>query len=161
MTHIRGGGLVKLASSTVGMMAAICLICAGAMAGEFYEPGGVAIRGYDPVAYFEERRPVKGSSTWTAQFQGSTFYFASAANRDAFTADPERYAPQYGGFCAFGAAKGYKAKTDPDAFSLVNGKLYLNYSLNVRALWQEDIPGYIAKGDKNWPDVRKTTRVRE
>lgn len=152
---------MKLAACAVGMVAAIARIGAVASAGEFYEPNGVAIRGYDPVAYFEDRRPVKGSATWTAQFQGSTFYFASAAHRDAFTADPERYVPQYGGFCAFGAAKGYKAKTDPDAFSLVNGKLYLNYSLSVRGLWQEDIPGYIAKGDKNWPDVRKTTGVRE
>lgn len=152
---------MKLAACAVGMVAAICLICAVAAAGEFYEPNGIAIRGYDPVAYFEERRPVPGSPRWTAQFQGSTFSFASAAHRDAFTADPERYAPQYGGFCAFAAAKGYKAKTDPDAFSLVNGKLYLNYSLSVRELWQEDTDGYIAKGDKTWPEIRKTTKVRE
>lgn len=137
-------------------------VCANhGLAGEFYEPGGVAIRGYDPVAYFEERRPVQGTPSWTFEFHGSTFYFASAAHRDAFMAAPERYTPQYGGYCAFGAAKGYKAKVDPEAFSLVNGKLYLNYSVSVREQWLEDVPGYVAKADKNWPEVRKITKVHE
>lgn len=143
--------------ATMALKAALAV----AMAGEFYEPGGVAIRGYDPVAYFEERRPVKGSPSWSVQFQGSTFYFASAAHRDVFSAAPEQYAPQYGGFCAFGAAKGYKAKIDPDAFSLVNGKLYLNYSVSVREQWLENVPGYIAKADRNWPQVRSTTKIYE
>jgi YHS domain-containing protein len=160
MTNAQGG-IMKFAAEIMGVAAAVGLLGAVAMAGEFYEPNGVAIRGYDPVAYFEERRPVQGTPSWAAQFHGSTFHFVSAAHRDAFMAAPEHYAPQYGGFCAFGAAKGYKAKVDPDAFSLVNGKLYLNYSLSVREQWLEDVPSYIAKADRNWPEVRKATKVHE
>jgi YHS domain-containing protein len=77
-------------------------------AGEFYEKNSVALRGYDPVAYFQDHRPVPGSAQYTATYEGSQFHFASAANLDRFIAQPERYAPQYGGFCAFGMAKGYK-----------------------------------------------------
>jgi YHS domain-containing protein len=126
-----------------------------APAGEFFEPGGIAIRGTDPVAYFKENRPVKGAKSITATYRGSVFRFASAANRDAFVAAPERYAPQYGGFCAYAAALGYKASIDPDAFSIVDGKLYLNFNKPTEALWRKDIPGYIKKGDANWPAVSK------
>lgn len=128
---------------------------ATAFAGAFYEKDGAAITGYDPVAYFKEDKPVKGSAAYTASHMGSIFRFASAANRDAFTADPDRYAPQYGGFCAYAVAKGYKAKIEPDAYTLVDGKLYLNYDQRVRAQWRKDIPGYIRQGDKNWPEVSK------
>ena len=125
------------------------------LAGEFFEPGGIAIRGTDPVAYFQENRPVKGSENFTATHRGSVFRFASAANRDAFVAAPERYAPQYGGFCAYAAALGYKASIDPDAFTIVDGKLYLNFNKPTQALWRKDIRGYIKKGDANWPAVSK------
>jgi YHS domain-containing protein len=99
-----------------------------AVAGEFFEEDGVAIRGYDPIAYFAEMKPVKGLAEFHAEYQGSTFYFSSAAHRDTFTASPDKFAPQYGGYCAFGMAKGYKAVIDPDAFTVVGDKLYLNYS---------------------------------
>ncbi len=130
-------------------------------AGEFYEKNGVALKGYDPVAYFQVHRPVAGSAQYTATYQGSRFKFASAANRDRFVAEPQRYAPQYAGFCAFGMAKGYKASIDPEAFTIVEGKLYLNYSPAVRVLWQQDIPGNIAKADQNWPQVRHSTKVTD
>ena len=126
-----------------------------AAAGEFFETGGIAIRGTDPVAYFKENRAVRGSEQFTATYRGSVFRFASAANRDAFTAAPERYAPQYGGFCAYAVAQGYKASIDPDAFSVIDGKLYLNFNKPTHALWQKDVPGYIRKGDANWPAVSK------
>ncbi len=136
------------------------LLCAPAsMAGEFYERDGAAIRGYDPVAYFTERKPVKGSARHASEYKGARFLFASPANRDAFDADPARFAPQYGGFCAYAVSKGYKAKSDPDAWSIVGGRLYLNYDTNVRALWQEDVPGHIQKADRNWPAVSALTRV--
>jgi len=147
---------------TVMMAAAAALLASGhAGAGEFFETNGVAIRGYDPVAYFTERKPVKGSGAYTAEHRGSRFHFASQANRDAFTADPARYAPQYNGFCAFGVAGGYKAAIDPAAFTIVENKLYLNYDRNVQRKWSADIPGYIVKADRNWPKVAGQTKVIE
>lgn len=134
---------------------AMFLVSAIAWAGAYFENGGVAIRGYDPVAYFKQDKPVKGSSAYTATHEGSTFHFASAANRDAFAADPGKYAPQYGGFCAYAVANGYKAKIEPDAFTIVNGKLYLNYDQSIQQRWRRDVPGYIKKGDHNWPEVSK------
>lgn len=132
-----------------------------AWAGEYFEKDGVALRGHDPVAYFSDNKPVMGSSEHQAQHQGSTFYFANKGNRDAFVADPARYAPQYGGFCAFGVAGGYKAATDPAAFSIVEGKLYLNYNREIQKQWSADRPGFIAKADKNWPAASKQTKVHE
>ena len=112
---------------------------------------GAAIRGYDPVAYFTEGKPVEGSRTFTHQWKGATWRFASAQNRDAFAAAPDKYAPQYGGYCAYGVANGYTVSTVPEAWSVIGGKLYLNYSLGVRADWLKDVPGYIRKADGNWP----------
>ena len=132
-----------------------------ATATQLFERNGLAIDGYDPVAYFTERKPMKGAPEFQAEFQGATFQFASADHRDRFAADPEKFAPQYGGYCAYGTAKGYKAKIDPEAFTVVHGKLYLNYSDAVRARWLSDIPGYIQRADANWPEVQKHTRVQE
>lgn len=132
-----------------------------AFAGEYFEREGVAIGGYDPVAYFTEMKPVKGTAKFHAEHQGSTFYFSSAAHRDMFLANPAKYAPQYGGYCAFGMAKGYKASIDPAAFTVVGDKLYLNYNGTVRALWVLDIQGYVKKADQNWPEVRKTASMTQ
>jgi YHS domain-containing protein len=129
--------------------------------GEFYEKAGVAIQGYDPVAFFTVGKPVKGSPEYTAAYKGSVFHFASLAHREAFTANPAQYAPQYNGFCAFGTAKGYKAAIDPTAFTVVHDKLYLNYSQDIHRQWSADIPGLVAKADKNWPAVSRQTRVIE
>jgi hypothetical protein len=89
------------------------------------------------------------------------FHFATQANRDAFAADPARYAPQYNGFCAFGVAGGYKAAIDPAAFTVVDNKLYLNYNKDVQKKWSADIPGFVAKAEKNWPKVAAQTKVIE
>ena len=132
-----------------------------AFAGEFFEEDGVAIRGYDPIAYFAEMKPVKGLAEFHAEYQGSTFYFSTATNRDRFTMQPDEFAPQYGGYCAFGMAKGYKAVIAPAAFTVVDDKLYLNYSESVRSQWKLDIPGYIHQANANWPDVKKLTKVYE
>jgi len=113
----------------------------------------VAASGYDVVAYFTDRRPVEGSREFTAGHDGATWRFASAANRDAFEADPSRYAPQYGGYCAWAVSQGYTASTVPEAWKIVDDKLYLNYSKGVQARWETDIPGHIAKADTNWPEV--------
>jgi len=143
---------------------ALALLAAPALAvqaGEYFETDGLALRGHDPVAYFKENRPVLGRAEFTAQHQGSTFRFASPAHRAAFVADPAKYAPQYGGFCAFGTAGGYKATIDPAAFTIADGKLYLNYNREVQKQWSADQPGFIAKADRNWPSVSKQTKVFE
>ena len=113
-----------------------------------------AAGGYDPVAYFNEGQPVEGDSDHAHEWMGATWYFASAENRDLFAADPERYAPQYGGYCAWAVANGYTAKIDPQAWAVVDEKLYLNYSLDVQQQWRQDVPGNITKGDANWPGIR-------
>jgi YHS domain-containing protein len=115
---------------------------------------GSAIEGYDPVAYFEEGKPVEGDSEHAYEWMDATWYFASAENRDLFAADPEKYAPQYGGYCAWAVSQGYTAKIDPQAWAVVDDKLYLNYSLDVQKQWQQDVPGNITKADANWPDIR-------
>ncbi len=112
-----------------------------------------AIRGYDPVAYVKQQQPVKGDRNYTVRWNGADWYFASAANRDAFKADPERYAPQYGGYCAYGVAQGYAPPTDPSAFRVVDGKLYLNLSPYVAKKWDEDIQGNVRDANKNWPSL--------
>jgi YHS domain-containing protein len=114
-----------------------------------------AIRGYDPVAYFNYGAAIKGSPRITHEWRGATWHFAHAENRDKFAADPEKYAPQYGGYCAYGVAQGYAVEIEPGAWSIVGGKLYLNYSSGIKERWQKDVPGYLRKADANWPKVLK------
>lgn len=121
----------------------------------FTSRGNLAIRGYDPVAYFTEGKAVKGEKDFTLGWQGADWRFASAENRDRFSEDPEKYAPQYGGYCAWAVSRNYTAPTDPDAFTLVDGKLYLNYNKRVMRQWLEDRDANIESADKNWPTVLK------
>lgn len=121
-----------------------------------YVKDGAAIGGYDAVAYFTEGKPIKGDSTFKVTYEGASWFFASKENADKFKAAPEKYAPQYGGYCAFGCSRGYKAKTSPDAWTIVDGKLYLNYNTEVRETWNNDHQGYIQKADANWPKVKDT-----
>ena len=113
----------------------------------------VAIGGYDAVSYFDESKPVAGEKSITHEWNGAVWRFASAENRERFVADPEAYAPQYGGYCAFAVSKGYTAAGDPEAWTVWEGKLYLNYNKSVREKWRTDIPGNVAKGDENWPGL--------
>jgi len=113
----------------------------------------VAVEGHDPVAYFTEGRPVKGERAFSTEYNGAEFRFASQANLDTFLADPVKYAPQYGGYCAWAISQGYTAKGDADHWSIVDGKLYLNFNQSVQDTWEEDIPGFIALSDSNWPMV--------
>ena len=120
-----------------------------------YQKNGVAIKGYDPVAYFTSNGPVKGNAEFSHTYKGATWHFASAENREKFKSDPDKYAPQYGGYCAYAVSKGSTAKIEPDAWKIVDGKLYLNYSKGIQKKWEKDIPGYIKKADANWPAVLK------
>lgn len=114
---------------------------------------GAAIRGYDPVTYFTQGQPVAGNRDQSLIWNGAEWRFSTQATRAAFEADPTAYTPQYGGYCAYAVSRGYTASTDPQAWRIVDGRLYLNYSLRVRRLWEKDIPGNIASGDENWPGV--------
>ncbi len=145
MSHIKRGIALTLLS--------LCL--SRAWAGEFYEVDGFALGGYDPVAYFETARPTKGLAALGHQYRGSTFLFSSQENRHKFVAAPEKYAPQFGGFCALGTANGYKVKTEPDAFKVVDGKLYFNYNRKVLEMWTQDQAGYIRRANENWPEVSR------
>jgi len=111
----------------------------------------VAVNGYDVVGYFTESRHVQGNADFAIEWMGAIWQFASAGNRDLFASSPEAYAPQYGGHCAYAAAKGALASTVPEAWTIVEGRLFLNYSLGVRDLWRQDIAGNIIKADANWP----------
>ncbi|HIG22738.1 YHS domain-containing (seleno)protein, partial [Henriciella sp.] len=114
-----------------------------------------AVEGHDPVAYFTEGRPVKGSRDFTTKYQGAEFRFASRENLDTFLADPEKYAPQFGGYCAWAVSEGYTAKGDADYWAIVDGKLYLNYNKNVQNLWEQDRAMHIDRANTNWPEVLK------
>ena len=112
-----------------------------------------AVEGYDPVAYFTEGKPVKGDKDFTFEYQGADFRFASAENLALFKADPTKYAPQYGGYCAWAVAQGKTAKGDADHWRIVDGKLYLNYNGSIQKKWEADIDGFITAADANWPTV--------
>ncbi len=123
--------------------------------GVVYTSWGKAIKGYDPVAYFTEGKPVEGKSDFTHTWMGATWRFVSAANRDKFAAMPDKFAPQYGGYCAWAVSQGYTASTDPDAWKIVDGKLYLNYSKGIQQRWQDGGPHkLIVAGDKHWPKLK-------
>jgi len=113
----------------------------------------VAVSGYDTVAYFTAGKPTKGDDAIIATYKGATYRFANVANRDAFLANPAKYAPQYGGYCAWAVGHGYTAKSDPTAWKIVGGKLYLNYNADIQKKWVADEPNQIASADKNWPKV--------
>ena len=118
---------------------------------------GIAIRGTDPVAYFEDGRPVAGDAAFEDDWNGATWRFASADNRDTFMAGPERFAPQYGGFCAWAVAeKGELYSTQPENWSIVDDRLFLNFNDNIQRRWQADVPGFIAKADSRWPEIIRT-----
>ena len=114
---------------------------------------GIAINGYDPVAYFTVGKPVEGSQKFSHQWRGAKWHFSSEANKAKFAAAPQKYSPQYGGYCAFAVSYGSTATTVPEAWTIVDNKLYLNNSLGVRSRWKTDIPGYIKKANANWPGV--------
>lgn len=116
--------------------------------------GGVAIEGADPVAYRLQGKRVDGDKGITAEYRGAVWRFASTAHRDLFLANPGKYAPAYGGYCAWAVSQGYIASIDPDAWKVVDGVLYLNYSKGVQRTWERDIEGNIAAANKNWPNIR-------
>lgn len=115
---------------------------------------GIALRGYDPVAYFTLAKPTPGDAKFAAKHDGATYHFASAANRDAFAKDPAKYAPAFGGYCAMGAVFEKKLDGDPNLWRIVDGKLYLNVGAPAQKRWLEDTKGNISKAASNWPKIK-------
>jgi len=143
---LRGGAFLALALATT-------LVWQTAHAGPQNLIRGLAIGGYDTVAYFDSDDAIRGDGRYAHDWNGATWHFASAANRDAFAADPHVYAPQYDGYCAYAAAYASKANGDPEVWEIVDGKLYLNVSNRIKRRWQQDIPGFVARADAAWPSV--------
>jgi hypothetical protein len=115
--------------------------------------GGLALKGYDAVAYFTDGKPVKGSGQFEHRWNGAVWRFARATHLEAFAKEPEKYAPRFGGYCAWAVSHGYTADGDPYAWKIVGGRLYLNYFRSVQRQWEQNIPKYIADGEANWPRV--------
>lgn len=111
---------------------------------------GIAIDGHDPVAYFTQGKALPGDAAISASHGGATYLFSSEDHKALFVADPAKYLPQYGGYCAFGASQGYKAPVEVDKFTVLDGKLYLNYNGQVQSTWIKDTAGYIEKADAFW-----------
>ena len=116
---------------------------------------GLGVKGYDVVAYFTQGAPVEGSSAFTHVHGGVTYRFISAANRDAFVAAPNRYLPQYGGYCAYAVSRNYTADIDPTAWRIVDGRLFLNYNARAQEKWAADVAASISQGDANWPALSR------
>jgi YHS domain-containing protein len=113
-----------------------------------------AVSGYDTVAYFKEGKPVKGSDKFVTDYKGAKWLFSNPENLAAFKAAPEKFAPQYGGYCSYAVGeKNTLASADPEAWKIIDGKLYLNYDKDIQALWQKDTAGFIKKADANWPKL--------
>lgn len=115
----------------------------------------VAVKGYDVIAYFEKGQPVKGSARFAHSWNGSVWQFESERTRNLFAANPAKYAPQFGGYCAWAVSNNYTADIDPEAWKIVDGKLYLNYSKSVQKKWEADLYKRIGDGDRNWPGLHK------
>lgn len=138
---------------TAPLVAVLAPVAAFATTPSIYAEDGVAVDGTDVVAYFTQSRPVPGDPAFSYDWNGATWRFSTVANRDAFIADPMRYAPQYGGYCAYAVSEGYTASTTPEAWKIVDDKLYLNYSRRIQRRWERDIPSRISTADTNWPNV--------
>lgn len=144
LSFVRLSLLALLASASLGY----------AQKSTFIDGSGIAASGADVVAYFTMNKAVTGDAQFSTQHNGATYRFSSAANLAQFKTDPNKYAPQYGGFCAFAAAFGHKVQSDPGQFAVVDGKLYLNKDASVSAKWKADTPGFVSKADGRWAQIK-------
>ena len=131
-----------------------CAIGVHAQKTSVFSADGKAIRGYDPVAFFTDSKPVKGYDSLSYDWQDGHWLFSSTSNLEQFKSNPEKYAPAYGGYCAYGTAQGHKAPTETDTWSIVDGKLYFNYNKKVKEAWLKDQAGMIQKADTVWPQIK-------
>ena len=131
----------------------VSVVATPALAGDVTQstPG---ISGYDPVAYFTDGKAMKGSGYHVADYKGVTYAFASKDHKQLFEDNPEKYVPAYGGYCAYGVAVGKKFVSDPEAWKVVDGTLYLNLDKDIQSKWLQDVPGYIKKSEANWKEIK-------
>jgi YHS domain-containing protein len=141
----------KFLIATMMLVASIASASAFAEDYSYSTPG---VSGYDPVAYFTDGKPVRGSGFHVTVVEGVTYALASAEHKKLFEANPQKYLPVYGGYCAYGAGVGKKFVADPEVWKIVEGKLYLNLDKSIQQKWEKDIPGYIKKGDANWVTIK-------
>jgi YHS domain-containing protein len=132
----------------------LIITVAKAQKSEIFVSAGKAIKGYDPVAFFKESKPVKGSDNISFQYKDATWYFSSLENLESFKKSPEKYAPQYGGYCAYGTAGGHKAPTQTETWTIVDGKLYFNYNEKVKESWNKEQAKLIEKANTQWPLIK-------
>ena len=136
------------------LLGIICFAGVHAQSTQFTNKDGVAIKGYDPVAYFTLQKAIEGTDKYSFDWNGSKWKFISQANVDSFKIAPEKYAPQYGGFCAYGTSENHLSPTDPNAWTIVDNKLYLNYNMNVKQMWLKDTTKRISAADAYWPALK-------
>lgn len=135
----------------------VFMLCFGnvlAQEPEIYQKNGLAIAGYDAVAFFTESKPTRGLGAHSFLWKGATWTFSSDSNLAKFRDDPQKYAPQYGGYCAYGMSNGYKAPTQAETWTIIDSKLYFNYNKQVKETWSKDPSGYIRKADVNWGNTK-------
>lgn len=144
----------RLIRTLVLAMAILAVPLAMAASDLNLDANGVALHGYDPVAYFTDKKAVKGSSKFSHKAGDATYYFASAKHRDRFAKAPAKYVPQFGGYCAMGTAMGKKLDVDPQAWKIVGGKLYLNLNKDVQKKWLSDVPGHLGQADAKWAQIK-------
>lgn len=144
---MRTGSLFLLAIATAAIIG-----CSDKKSTVYTTDNG-AIDGYDPVAFFTDSAAVKGEKSLSTEWNGATWCFSTAEHLETFKASPEKYAPQYGGYCAYGTADGHLSPTEAETWTVRDGKLYFNYNMKVKELWSQDIPSYLEKADKNWPQL--------
>ncbi|MEZ8012248.1 MULTISPECIES: YHS domain-containing (seleno)protein [Vibrio] len=148
---------MKSTSQKITLLAALLGTSFSLMAADLdmsVDNNDLAIKGYDPVAYFANEGPVKGTSEFTATYKNAIYNFVSSENRDEFRSNPSAYAPQYGGYCAFGVAMGKKFETDPLAWKVEGGKLYLNLDKSVQKRWLENTQEFIQDANSNWTTIK-------
>ncbi len=155
LTHRFTTGFIRIWQAlAVIFFAAVLSACTSLADQPVYQNEAGALEGHDPVAYFTEGKPVKGSAVFSSQQDGTIWYFSSAKNKSLFDNNPEKYSPQYGGYCAQAMAHGLVVSSDPAAFTIKDDKLFLNYSLGVRQTWLENVDANIKSADKEW--LKKT-----
>ena len=140
---------------SIFLLTTLVSLAALSQTSKFNSTKGIAIDGYDVVSYFTQNKPVEGSGIFTFDWSGSKWQFSSQANLDSFKVSPEKYAPQFGGFCAYGCSENHQAPTDPEAFSILNHKLYLNYNKKVREMWIKDTENRIKFANAYWSTLNK------
>lgn len=153
MTHLSRRRVLSLFAVPFVAAPLLSGTAASAAKSPVFVKDGYAVGGTDVVAYFTDAAPVAGDPAYSAEQDGAIWLFSSAANRDSFVADPQKYLPAFGGYCAFAVSRGYTAPTIPEAWTIFEDRLYLNANLRARELWLQDVPGNIALGQANWPGV--------